>query len=154
MSQLSPSPRPLTISLCTFVPFVVLGFLLGCSGPPKKATWSNATGAEQYERLMWQSAASGNWKEFERRLAPAFVGVDSSGKSFDRNGWVEHWKNTGVHDFAPGEIQVQPAAADMVLTYELALGSTSSQRLRVVSVWQQVKSGWILTACSMTPIIS
>ena len=131
----------------------LLAFLVaGCSGPPKKATWSNATGAEQHERLMWQSAASGNWKDFERRLAPAFVGVDGSGKCFDRAGWVERWKSAGLHDFAPGEIQVQPAGPEMVLTYELNLGGGPQPRLRVVSVWQQVKSGWILITCSMTPI--
>lgn len=150
MNRISRTLLP-KAALLSFVAFVVSAFP-GCSGPPKKATWSNATGAEQYERLMWQSAASGNWRDFERRLAPAFVGVDASGKSFDRAGWIERWKNAGVHDFAPGEIQVQPAGPEMVLTYELNLGGASSQRLRVVSVWQQVKSGWILIACSMTPI--
>jgi len=39
----------------------------------------------------------------------------------------------------------------MVLTYVVTLPGTAD-RVRVVSVWQQVKSRWILTASTMTPV--
>lgn len=136
---------------------MVFAFLLGCAGPPTHPTWKNATGAEQHEILMWKAIGNKDWRNFERRLAPAFVGVDSSGKAFDRAGWVEYWKQAGISDYSLGEVTVQPAGPDLVVTYLVTLAGgnqanrTPASRLRVVSVWQQVKSGLILTACSMTP---
>lgn len=103
------------------------------------------------ERLMWQAIRGKDWKNFEQHLAPAFVGVDPSGKNYDRAGWVEYWQSASIHDYSLGEVTVQPAGDDMVLTYVVTLPGTAD-RVRVVSVWQQVKSGWILTSCSMTPV--
>ena len=104
-----------------------------------------------HERLMWQAIRGKDWKNFEQHLAPAFVGVDPSGKNYDRAGWVEYWQSSSIHDYSLGEVTVQPAGADMVLTYVVTLPGTAD-RVRVVSVWQQVKSGWILTASTMTPV--
>ena len=103
------------------------------------------------ERLMWQAIRGKDWKNFEQHLAPAFVGVDPSGKNYDRAGWVEYWQSASIHDYSLGEVTVQPAGPDMVLTYVVTLPGTAD-RVRVVSVWQQVKSGWILTASTMTPV--
>lgn len=157
MSQPYSPTEKCRCALCSVVFFVVLFWLLGCAGFPKHPTWSNATGAEQHERLMWQAIRNKDWTNFERRLAPAFVGVDSSGKTFDRAAWVERWKQAAVSDYSLGEVAVQPGGPDLVVTYLVTLGSgqansSAATRLRVVSVWQQVKSRLILTACSMTPI--
>jgi len=137
-------------ALCSFVYFVVSIFP-GCAGPPKHPTWKNATGGEAHERLMWQAAQQKDWANFEYHLAPSFVGVDWAGKSFDRAGWVERWKAAAIRDYSLGEVNVQPEGADMVVTYRATLPG-SPDEIRVVSVWQQVKSRWILTASSMTPI--
>jgi hypothetical protein len=143
--------------LCSFVSFVVMAFLmLGCmgGGPPKHPTWKNATGAEQYERLMWQSIRDKDWKEVEYRLAPTFVGVTASGQALDRTAWLGYWKSLPIKDFSLAELSVQPQGGDMTVTYifhsTANLGAGAG--LRVVSVWQQVKHGWILTTTSMTPI--
>lgn len=151
------TPQP-GLLLCSVPALMVFAFLLGCAGPPKHPTWKNATGAEQHERLMWQAIRNKDWTNFERQLAPAFVGVDSAGNVFDRAGWVDHWKQAGVGDYALGEVAVQPGGADLVITYVVTItggaqaNRASANRLRVVSVWQQVKSGLILTASSLTPI--
>ena len=152
MSLVSYSERVYRIVLFPFVSFVVSVLLLGCAGPPKHPSWKNATGGEAHERLMWQAIRDGDWRDFEQHLAPAFVGVDWSGKSFDRAGWVERWKAAEIRDYSLGEITVQPAGADMVVTYVVTLPGAPAQRIRVVSVWQQVKSRWILTVSSMTPV--
>jgi Domain of unknown function (DUF4440) len=159
MTNLRPG-RNRKPALSGFASLVVLVLLLGCSGPPKHPAWSNATGGEQNERLMWQAVHNKDWKNFERRLASSFVGVDASGKEYDRAGWVERWKNAGLLNYSLGEATVQPEGADMVVTYvlDLPLAGTANaapgEHARVISVWQQVKSGWIQTACSMTPIKS
>ena len=138
------------VPLCSLVSFVVVfSSLLGCAGEPKHAAWSNATGAEQYERLMWQAIHDGHWSDFEGHLAPIFVGVNSSGQMFGRDAWVAYWKGAPVKDFSLGEVSVQPQGADMILTYVF---HSNQGAWRVVSVWQQVKKGWILTTTSITPL--
>lgn len=153
----SSKPRP-GLLLRSAPALMLFAFLLGCAGPAKNPTWSNATGAEQHERLMWQAIRNKDWMNFERRLAPAFVGVDAAGNVFDRAGWVDHWKQAGIGDYALGEVAVQPGGADLVITYVVTItggdqaNHAPASRLRVVSVWQQVKSRLILTASSLTPI--
>jgi ketosteroid isomerase-like protein len=147
------------LPLCSFASFVVSSLLLlaGCGGPPKHPTWKNATGAEHHERLMWQALRDADWSNVEYHLAPAFVGVDSRGQSFDRAGWMELWKSQRVKEFSLSEIQVQPEGADLVITYVLRLESASpagqpARTLRAVSVWQEIKGRWILTVSSLTSI--
>jgi hypothetical protein len=158
MSQFATSKSRPTRILRFLPALVMLALLLGCAGPPTHPTWNNATGAEQHERLMWQAIRNKDWTNFERRLAPAFVGVDSVGNVFDRAGWVEHWKQAGIGDYALGEVAIQPGGADLVITYVITItggaqaNRPATTRLRVVSVWQQVKSRLILTASSMTPL--
>jgi hypothetical protein len=146
-------PRPLRF----FVSFVVVLFILGCAGEPKHPKWKNATGAEQHERLLWKAIQGKDWGNVERHLSQTFIGVTSDGQMFDRTGWLQHWKSTPVGEFSLGEVQVQPEGPDMKLTYILQFqgaGRGAGAGLRVVSVWQQLKSGWMLTATSLTPVQS
>jgi Domain of unknown function (DUF4440) len=137
---------------------IFLALLAGCGGPPKHPTWNNATGSEQHERLMWEAMKAQKWKDVESHLSPTFVGVDAAGKKYDRAGWLASWKSSSFTEFSLGELTVDPAGTDMVVSYILNITGTVSgsdapkQALRVVSVWQQVKSGWIMTATSLTPI--
>jgi hypothetical protein len=152
------SPRPSVFSVVMLVCLILVGCTIG--GEPKHPAWKNATGAEQYERLMWQAIRDKDWKEVEYRLAPTFVGVDASGRAFDRAGWVERWKRSEIKGFALVEVIVNPAGADMVVSYVLHIDmgrdvpAAPSLGLRVVSVWQQVKGGWALSATSLTPVTS
>ena len=148
-----------------FVATLGLLSLAGCAGEPKHPTWNNATGSEQHERLMWQAIKGQQWMDVESHLAPTFVGVDAAGKKYDRAAWMAYWKSWRMGEYSMGELTVDPAGTDMVVSYVLVLGAQapgdskgggnsagSSQSMRVVSVWQSVKKGWILTATSLTPI--
>lgn len=142
------------IAFCSFVYFVASMFL-GCAGPPKHPTWKNATGAEQYERLMWQAARQKDWTNLERQLAPAFVGIEPGGAAVNRDTWVQYWKGAGIGDYSIGEVAVQPDGPDLVITYVISFAGSSglpSPQMRVMSVWQQVKSRMVLTATSITPL--
>lgn len=146
----NPMVRSLVISI--LLPTLILA---GCWKEPGKFNWKNAPGAEEYERLMWEAIRQKEWNDMENHLAPAFVGVNANGQKFDRVGWVEYWKGTQVTDFSLGEFTTQPDGPDMVVTYELNLKGASSapmSAVRVISVWQQVKNGWVLTAQSATTI--
>jgi Domain of unknown function (DUF4440) len=136
---------------------MVLALLAGCAGEPKHPTWTNATGVEQHERLMWQSIQSKDWANVERHLSPTFVGVTPNGRMFDRAGWVELWKGAEVQEFSLGDMQIQPEGTDMKATYILHVKASAraqlpSSGLRVISIWQEVKSRWMLTAMSITAI--
>jgi len=143
------------------VPFLLLCLALaGCLKTPGKGPWSKATGAEEHERLMWQAIHDKKWNEVENHLAATFVGVDTHGQSYDRAWWIEHWKRMDVRDFSLGELTVQPNGPDMVITYKMQLrGEESGQSIpdaavRVVSVWQGLKHGWVMVSQAMTPVKS
>jgi hypothetical protein len=128
--------------------------IVGCLKGPGGSKWAGAAGAEQFERLMWQSIHEQKWDEVENHLAPTFVGVSASGQKFDRAGWVQYWKGQQGVDFSLGEVSVQPDGADMVVSYEIHLSVPNSSGLQVLSVWQQLKHGWVLISQAMTPVKS
>jgi hypothetical protein len=151
--------RKPNFSLWCFVSFVVglCSLAAGCAGEPRHPTWKNATGAEQHEHLMWQSIQGKDWANVERHLSPTFVGVTADGRMFDRAGWLQQWQSTQVQEFSLGEVQVHPEGIDMKVTYIFhvqasAIGPPPSSGFRVVSIWQDVKSRWLLSATSITPI--
>jgi hypothetical protein len=131
--------------------------VIGCAGAPKHPTWNNATGAEQQEQLMWKAIQEKDWSNVERHLSPTFVGVNADGKLFDRAGWLQLWKGAPVREFSQAEAQVEPEGPDMKVTYILHLSASQNVpapagSLRVVSIWQQIKTNWVLSAISLTPI--
>ena len=158
MRELALNRQTPATPLWSFVHFVVIVLgLSGCTigGESKHPTWKNSTGAEQYERLMWQAIRDKEWNDVQYHLAPAFVGVNASGQALDRSAWLDYWKSVPIKDFSIAEVMVQPAGADMVVTYIFHAGgitATPGAGLRVVSVWQQVKGGWVLTTTAMTPM--
>jgi hypothetical protein len=141
------------------IAILVAGLLMaGCAGPPKHARWANATGGEQHERLMWQAIHAKDWAQVERHLSPTCVGVYAEGQMLDRAGWIAYWKNSQQIDFSLGELAVQPEGADMKVTSIIHFQGGASKALaasgglRVISIWQQIKKRWALTATSITPI--
>ncbi len=120
----------------------------------KVSAWSNATGAEQFERLLWQEVKAGNWNEVERRLAPTYVEVTSAGVR-DRAQAVERLQSLSLADYSLGDLQVRPAGDDMVVAYTITLRASSGgeSTLHMMTVWQQVKGGWIAIAHSETAAI-
>jgi Domain of unknown function (DUF4440) len=127
--------------------------LTGCWKEPAKFNWKNAPGAEQYERLMWQAIHDKEWNELEYHLAPDFVGVNATGQTLDRTAWVEYCKGLQGTGFSLGGLKVEPNGPDMVVTDTLHMSTTAfSGDVQVVSVWQQVKRGWLLITQSLTPI--
>ena len=151
--------RPV-LSLCTFLSFVICFLLTGCAGTPKHPTWNNATGGEQYERLMWQAIHDTDWQNIERHLSPTFIGVSAEGQMLDRAGWIAYWKSAQPVEFSVGELEVHPEGVDMKVTSIVHVQGGSGKAaamaagLRVISIWQQVQKRWALTATSLTPIQS
>jgi hypothetical protein len=145
--------RPLPIAA-----LLIMLVLPGCNvwNQPKNANWKNATGTEQLERLMWKVLHDKDWNQAESHLAPAFVGAGPRGEPLDRATWIEYWKKAQIQDFSLGEFNTQSDGADMVATYVLHLNgfeAGAAKGLRIISVWQELKGGWVLTSQSVTPIL-
>jgi hypothetical protein len=123
----------------------------GCWDTPKTSSWSSATGAEQFERLLWQEIKAKNWNAVEPRLASTYVS-QASGAWRDRAQTIEHFKALDISDFSLGDVEVRPAGADMIVTYKMNLrGAYEGQPLELkdahmMTVWQQVKGGWVALA--------
>ena len=63
-----------------------------------------------------------------------------------------------MEDFSLAEAQTQPNGDDMVITYTLTLRGAAeghpipSAPVRVMTVWQTVKNGWVEIAQSWMPV--
>lgn len=122
----------------------------------KTKTWSNVTSGEHLSRLFWQEVKAKNWQELHDRMAATVLAMNGQG-TFDRDGILAHLKTIDISDFQIGEVQTQPAGADLVVTYTLSVKGTRDGKplpstLRMMSVWQQLKGGWILIAHTAIPV--
>lgn len=132
--------------------------LTGCTtwSPPKHASWSNATGVEQFERLWWNAVKEKDWSEVERHLASTYA-VISPGGTFDRESALAQIKQDDIDEFSIGDVSVQPSGDTTVITYSMNLrGRHAGQpfqltNARMMSVWQQQKHGWVQVAHAHSP---
>ena len=120
------------------------------------SSWSGATGMEQHERLMWQSLQAGKWDDVSRHMAESFLGSYPDGAAGDRDAAIAHLRQLQVTDVSLGEFEVRPNGADMVVSYVAVLkgtwGGKPVPRLRVISVWQTVRGGWVQISQAMAPM--
>jgi hypothetical protein len=128
---------------------------LGCSEakPPRSQAWSEATGAEAYERLWWKAIQEQDVPNIERHLAPIYTLTTPAGIA-DREQALQHFQTLDLTSIEIGELQVKPEGADMVVSYVATFQTKSSavaQRYYMTTVWQQAKSGWIAIAHSEVP---
>jgi len=146
-------PRRLNPRLAALAAALLALVLSGCTMWEQKANtaWSSATGAEQFERLLWQEIKAKNWVQVERHLSPTFVEVTASGTR-DREQSLERLKALDLADYSLGELSVRPSGEDMVVAYTITLRAASGAEatLRMMTVWQTVKGGWIAVAHSET----
>src|SRR5438477_8633489 len=111
----------ITPHISTFLPLACLASVCGCTiWPQTPSAWSNATGAEQFERLWWQEVKAKNWQEVEGHLAATYVSSTPAGR-FDRAAALQHLQKLDISDYSIGDFNVVPNGADMVVTYNMTL---------------------------------
>jgi len=117
--------------------------------------WSDATGGEGVERMFWKDVKTANWKDLERHLAPKFVALTPEGK-LDRAAALDRLRQYKLEEFSLGEVQTELHGSTFVVTYDITLSGTSagqplpSAPMRVMTVWQQQKMGWMAIAQTLT----
>ena len=125
-----------------------------CGGwKARPSAWSNATGAEQFERLWWADVKAKKWNEVGYRMAATYVAINADGIK-DREQALAHLRLLEIEEFAIGDVDVRPNGNDLVITYTMTLRGTLAgaplilERTPMMTVWQQQKSGWIAIAHS------
>jgi hypothetical protein len=140
----------------TLLALSLLALLSSCTlwSQPKKSSWTNATGAEEHERLLWQAVKDKDWLNVESHIASNFVFMDGMG-SKDKQQRVKELRELQISDFTLGEMNVTANNYDAVVTYTLTLKSPSHPNERaskIMSVWQQHKRGWVQVAMSQMAV--
>jgi hypothetical protein len=96
----------------------------------------------------------------ERSLASNYVGITATGP-MDRDAALERYRSWQLKDFSIGDLKTEMNGDTIVVHYVITLDGVMSQAsggtqplpstpLRMMTIWQQQKSGWIVIAHSMT----
>jgi hypothetical protein len=144
------------------MPRFSLALILACAGLLQACTvwgdhpvrnWTDVTGGESLERNFWMEVKAKNWTELEKHVAGNFISASADGTK-DKATALEHLKQLQVDEYSVGDFQVELNGQSLVVTYSLTLTGTSagtplsSEPRRMMSVWQQQKSGWVIIAHS------
>ena len=145
--------------LALLVPVVLC--LLLCSsctfwGEKKHASWRSATSGDHLVHLFWSDVKAKDWQNLEGHIGPAFTGISPAG-TIDRAKLMEHLRSMELQDFQIGELESRMAGNDLIVTYTITATGTVGGRplpspVRMLSVWQELKHGWILVAHSTVPM--
>jgi len=121
--------------------------------PPQSQKWSEATGAEAYERLWWKAIQDGDFNAAKWRLASVYTLTTASGIR-DREQALQYFQSLNLTSISFGDLEVKPHGVDMVVSYTATLQSKSSptpQKFYMTTVWQEAKKGWMAIAHSEVP---
>jgi hypothetical protein len=127
------------IPFSLFVAAVLLSSLTAQSiwKESKNPNWKQATGVEQYERLMWKAVQEKDWLAVESHMASNFVFSDANGVKDKAQRIADLRAMSNIPDVA--DAVVTPSGEHSIITYTLG-------KNRIMSVWQQQKSGWVMVA--------
>lgn len=110
-----------------------------------------ATGAEALERTFWNEVKIKHWSELEQHLAINYIGDTPEGKE-DRAAAVQRFQRMTLRDFSISDMHTELNGSTFIVNYsvtlqgELAGQPLPSSPLRIMTVWQHQKSGWIIIA--------
>ncbi|MDT8066680.1 MAG: nuclear transport factor 2 family protein [Terriglobia bacterium] len=126
-------------------------------GEKKNANWHQATSGERLVNLFWNDVQHKKWQELDRHVGPEFLGTNQL-LTLDKPALLDHLSHLNVDHFQIGEVQTRPAGNDLLVSYVITLrmksasGPGPEMRLRMLSVWQELKHGWVVVAMSSSPI--
>ena len=117
--------------------------------------WADATGGEGLERSFWKEVQAKNWTELERHVAGNYISITPEEGRFDRAAALEHLRQLQLDDFSLGDFQIELNGQTLVVTYTITMRGTfagqpvPSSPVRMMTVWQQQKAGWMAIAHSV-----
>lgn len=137
--------------------FFVLMFVSACTfyGHHPARAFSEATGGEDLERVFWKEVKEEYWTEVDRVLASNYLGTTPA-ETLDRAAALAQYQQWRLKNYSLGDVRTELNGPTVVVTYTITLvGSAGSQPLpsaplRMMSVWQEQKTGWVMIAHSVS----
>jgi hypothetical protein len=114
--------------------------------------WADATGGEGLERSFWKDVKEKHWNELQRHVASNYVAFTPEEGRMDRAAMLQHLQGLKLDDYSLGDFQVELNTNTLVVTYTATMRGSSggqplpSQPVRMMTVWQQQKPGWMAIA--------
>jgi hypothetical protein len=124
---------------------------------PGSSKWTDATGGEGLERSFWKEVKDKRWNELERHLASNYMAVSAEEGKLDKAAALAHLQQLQLDDFTLGDVQTELNSDTFVVSYIFAMrGTIAGQPLpsgpvRMMTVWQKQKAGWMAIAHSVLP---
>jgi len=145
--------------LATLVALSSVLWLSGCTkwGEKKNPNWHQATSGERLVNLFWQDVKDKKLQQLETHVAPEFMGTNEMA-TLDKSALLEHVSHLDIESFQIGEVQTHSAGGDLVVSYVITLrlkspnSSEAEMHLRMISVWQELRHGWVVIAMSSSHI--
>lgn len=134
----------------------VLAFLPGCTlyGERKVVNhWADATGGIGFERSFWEDVKDKNWNQLSGHVAGNYLAITSQG-TMDRAAALERLQHMNLKSYSLANVKAELNGNTFVVTYQLTLEGTSDDKpispdpMRMMTVWQQQKRGWVAIARS------
>jgi Domain of unknown function (DUF4440) len=141
------------------VAILSLLLLCGCTkwGEKEHANWQQVTSGERLVNLFWDDVKNKKWRELEEHVGPEFLGTNQM-TTLDRAALLEHVSHLNLDSFQIGEVQSHPAGNDLIVSYVITVrlkspgGPDPEMRFRMLSVWQELKHGWVVVAMASSPL--
>lgn len=132
----------------------VLGVVLlvalasGCTVYPeqKAPSWAGATRSERFNQLFWHSVETKDWVHVQEHVAPLAMFQLGDQKASGIADVVTLLKSADVQSVQIGDVESQPAGADLVTTYTLTIAGKPP--MHAMTVWQQAGKHWVIVAHS------
>ncbi len=117
--------------------------------------WSAATGGEQLEKLFWDDVKARDFKRLDQRVGGTFAGSGPSGP-INRDAFMRELQAYQLTSVSLANCATQSNGADLMVACVVRReGSAPGLRAAsTLSVWQQLKKGWVMVAHSESPLAS
>ncbi|MGC2181673.1 MAG: nuclear transport factor 2 family protein [Terriglobales bacterium] len=143
-------------AICVLLTALLL--LSGCTmwrEHPGSTKWTDATGAEGLERSFWKEVKDKKWKELEHHMAGNYMAVSPEQGRLDKADAVAHLQQLQLDDYTLGDVQTELNSDTFVVSYTVVMRGTMagqplpSEPVRMMTVWQKQKAGWMAIAHSV-----
>ena len=117
--------------------------------------FKDATGGEGLERSFWKQVKAKRWNALEGHLASNYVFTTSEEGRLDRAAALAHLQKIQLDEYTLGDLQTELNTETLIVTYAITMrGTIAGQPLpvepvRMMTVWQKQKAGWMEIAHSV-----
>jgi hypothetical protein len=127
---------------------VLMALASGCTVYPeqKAPSWAGATRSERFNQLFWHSVETKDWARVEEHMAPLAIFRMGDQQASGKADVLNLLKSADVQSVQIGDVESQPAGADLVTSYTVTFAGKPP--MHAMTVWQQAGKHWVIVAHS------